>query len=382
VLLRNGHDLVAMKASSISVCFVIDSLNRGGTELQLLLLMKGLDRVRVRPYLCLLDGEDDASRALEPPGVPVLRLGLKTFRSLATPRKAIEFIRFLRRAGIDIVEPHFPDSTRFAVPLARLAGVRHVVLTRRNLGHDMTRFDRLAMRVCQRLAALTIVNCESCRQAVVEQEGAKPESVVVIPNGIDLDPFLAIPSVGGNGIGRVRRIGMVANLRPVKGPDVFVEAAALVSQSHPNTTFHLAGTGDEESVRQLAVELGIQHRLHIEGRVEDVPGFLRKLDVAVLTSRSEGLSNALLEYMAAGRPIVATAVGANAELIEDGAHGLLVPPDDARAVASALDRLLRETRLSRELGESARSRVKAGYSHCAIAARYESVWTSLLSQRS
>jgi glycosyltransferase involved in cell wall biosynthesis len=112
--------------------------------------------------------------------------------------------------------------------------------------------------------------------------------------------------------------------------------------------------------------------------VKDVPGFLAGLDVAVLPSRAEGMSNAVLEYMAAGRPIVATAVGATPELIADGEHGLLVPPDDPARLADALDRLLRDPDLARRLGAAARRRARDRYGRAAMVRRFEAFYESLV----
>src|SRR5207244_3660743 len=130
---------------------------------------------------------------------------------------------------------------------------------------------------------------------------------------VDLSRFVSIP-IKSERTGP-RRVGMVANLRSVKNPELFVRAAADVSRAHPEATFRIAGEGElRPRLEGLIKELGLEDRFALPGSVADVPAFLAHLDVAVLCSRSEGMSNALLEYMAAGRAIVATAVGGNAEL--------------------------------------------------------------------
>jgi len=353
----------------------------GGTETQLLSLIEGVDRTKVSPYLCLLDGRGDASRSLEPEACPVLRLGL---RSLVRPRlvaAAWRFVRFLRRERIDVLQVSFPDSTCFAVPLARLAGVRCIMQTRRNLGHLTPSLVRRGLgRLHSRLIDVTVANCEACRQAVIDQEGVRPESVAVLPNGIDLEPFDGIAPVGSNTMGRSRIVGMVANLRPVKGPEVLVEAARILAASHGDVLFQLAGGGDEASVARLVQSAGLQDRVELKGCVDDVAAFLAEIDVAVLTSHSEGLSNAILEYMAAGRPIVATAVGGNVELIEDEVSGLLVPPGDPGAVARAIDRLLRDPELGARLGAAAKSRVVRRNSFRAVIQRHETFYRHLFDE--
>lgn len=368
----------ADREGAVRVCFVIDSLNAAGTESQLLALIDGLDRNRVLPHLCLLDGISEVSQSLEPRNCPVLRLGVRSLHRPATLARAWQFLRYLRSRQIDIVHTFFPDSTHFGVFMAKIARVPRVVRTRRNLGYAMTPLERRLGRLYSCLADATVANCEACRQAVIDQEGPRPESVTVIPNGIDLERFAAVPPVELHSNGGLRRVGMVANLRPIKGPDVFVRAAAAVAKSHPNVVFQIAGTGDEESIRRLAAECGILDRLELKGTVRDIPGFLAELDVAVLSSHSEGLSNSLLEYMAACRPIVATAVGGNVELIQDGVHGLLVPPADPESLANAVNRLLQDRSLAASLAELARRRAFKLYSVETMVRRYEEFYRELL----
>src|SRR5262249_13308183 len=119
-------------------------------------------------------------------------------------------------------------------------------------------------------------------------------------------------------------------------------------------------------------------RFHLPGSVKDVPGFLARLDVAVLPSRAEGMSNAVLEYMAAGRPVVATAVGATPEPIADGQHRPLVPPGDPGRLAAALDRLLRDPDLARRLGAAARRRARDRYGRPAMVRRFQAFYESLV----
>jgi glycosyltransferase involved in cell wall biosynthesis len=358
---------------------VIDRLGMGGTETQLLALIAGLDRSRVVPCLCLLRGDDDVSRAWEPASCQVLRLGAGSLCRVSTLRRAWRFARFLRREQIDVVQTHFPDSTYFAAPVARLAGVRHVVRARRDLGFWMRPVDRWLGRLVSRIVSGTVANCEACRQAVIVQEKAAPASVTVLENGLDLGPLLAIPPLVVADPGGVRRVGMVATLRPVKAPDVFVRAAAILAARFPEVVFQIAGAGQQqEPLQRLVRQCGIENRCELRGEVRDIPAFLGELDVAVLASHSEGLSNALLEYMAAARPVVATAVGANVELIEDGVHGLLVPPGDPQALAAAVARLLEDRAFAAALGGRARRRAGHRYSLSAMLRRYEDFYLKLV----
>ena len=232
------------------------------------------------------------------------------------------------------------------------------------MGYWMGPRDRRLGRLYNYLVDATLVNSESVRESVLCDQRPRPETVMVMENGIDLQRFGSIPPLGsGRDFNAPRRVGLVANLRPVKDPESFVRAAALVAGSHSDVSFALAGEGElRPDLEGLVQELGLAHSVHFFGSMNDVPEFLGRLEIAVLCSRSEGLSNALLEYMAAGRAVVATAVGGNVELIENGVHGLLVPPGDPVRLAAAIVRLLTDEALARRLGESARRRVEQRFS--------------------
>lgn len=345
-------------APPIRVCFIIDRLSRAGTESQLLLMIKQLDRDRITPYLCLLDGDDPMTRELLPETCPVLQLGVRRLMSVGALRQAFKLWQFLRREKINVVQTYFPDSTRFAAPIAKAAGIKSVFGSRRNIGHWVTPRDIRIARFYNRFFIDKIVaNSKAARESVIEQEGISPDRVVVVPNGIDLDRFKHIPLWQPKTAGVPWKVGMVGNLREVKGPDVLIRAANLVLQDHPNTRFEIAGDGDPTPYQQLIDELGLKNTVTLIGSVSNVPAFLETLDVAVLPSRAEGLSNSLLEYMAAGRPIVATDVGGNGEVIRNGVNGLLVPSNDFSELGRTIVRLLDGPKLAANLAWAGRSKV-------------------------
>jgi glycosyltransferase involved in cell wall biosynthesis len=358
---------------------MIDELTAAGTETQILALISHLDRARVLPFLCLLRGEDERSRRLEPLDCPVLRLGIRSFRQPATFAAAWRLARFLRRQRIDVLQVYFPESTYFGVPVAWLAGVPHILRTRNNLGYWMTPWHRRLGRLCDRFASGLVANSQASRQAVVADESLSPSRVVVLENGVDLDRFSRSGPLAARPEASPRRIGVTANFRAVKGLDIFLRAAALVAARQANVCFALAGEGPLRSaLSQQARELGLEGRLTMLGSVPDVPAFLAGLDVAVLPSYSEGLSNALLEYMAASKAIVATAVGGNVEVVEDGRHALLVPPGDPGRLAAAIDRLLADPVLATGLGLAARRRAEERYSREGMVRRFEAFYQDLV----
>jgi glycosyltransferase involved in cell wall biosynthesis len=357
------------------VCFLIDSLLAGGTEMQLLSLIRHLDRDAVQPYLCLLDGEDPVSRSLEPVDCPVVRLGLHSLASLEGMRRAWQFARFLRRERIDVLQVYFVDSAIFGAVVGRLAGVRRILRVRNNIGHWVDPIRVKRFRVVNWLVTAILTNSRAGREAVIAQEGADPRMVLLVENGIDLARFPDAPDPGRFGRAPTKRVGIVANRTRVKGLDVLIDAAAEVLALEPAAVFSIAGGADGQDLlpelREQVSRLGLDDRVEFLGRVTDIPAFLATLEVGVLSSRAEGTSNALIEYMAAGLPIVATTVGGNVDLIRDGVDGILVPPEDPERLAAAVLRLLRDPSESARLAQAAHQSVRARFGIDAFARSYE-----------
>lgn len=349
----------------IRVCFVIDGLARAGTESQLLLTLEQLDRSIIEPYLCLLKGENAESYELMPNNCRVLRLGIHRLASGTAIRQAWQFWRFLRKNKIEVVQTYFTDSTRFAAPIAKAARVKAVFGSRRNIGHWMTPTDARIARLYNRFFIDKIIaNSEAARQSAIVQEGIAPERVVVVPNRIDLERFKHVPLWQPKPTGTLRKVGMVGNLRPVKGPDLFIRAAQIVLTDHADIEFEIAGDGDAQPYRQLIDELGIADNVRLLGPVTDVPSFLATLDLAVLPSRAEGLSNALMEYMAAGRPIVATDVGGNGELLGELAEKCCAAVVDEKCLAAHIRQILSDDSLAATVAASARRKVASSTLGC------------------
>lgn len=359
------------------VCFMIDRLSRAGTESQLLALIRSLDRERVQPSLVLLDGNDDLSRLLEPDDCSILRLGLQSLVGRSTLSAVARLTRFWRKHRVDVLQTYFLDSTYFGVPLARLCGIRKIVRVRNNLGYWLTERHRRLGRWMGRLADLTLTNSESGKQALMEKESLHPEKIMVLENGVDLERFANAPPPFSNP--EMVRIGVVANLRPVKNIDGLIRAATRLKAMHHPLRFEVAGDGEQRiELETLIRDHALSDTFHLLGSVNDVPAFLARQDIAVLCSHSEGMSNALLEYMAAGRAIVATDVGANARLIAHQRLGLIVPPGDDTALTDALVWLIEHPDEARNMAAAARCEVENKFSRDAMVRRFESFYRQLI----
>jgi glycosyltransferase involved in cell wall biosynthesis len=365
------------------VCFVVENLLPAGTELWIVRLIEQLDRSKVEPFLCLLDGDNELSKELEPSRCDVLRLGMERIRSRKGVQSARRFYRYLRTNQIQIVQVHHADPTYFAVPLARLARVKKVLQTKYDVGYWLTKSDVWLHRFYRRLVDLTVANCEACREASMEQEWSPSNGVVVVDNGIPLEDLSRIPDLNMPINDSSFHVGMVGNLRPVKNPAMLVDAAAKLVKQHSDIHFHIAGRGELQHELQCQIEnAGIESQFTLHGSVEDVPSFLAKMHIAVLCSQSEGLPHALLEYMAAGRAIAVTAVGGNTELIEHERTGLLVPTGCVDSLVGAINRYVSEPEFANRMGRNARRHVADRYSIELMARRFEDFYSGLVRRES
>jgi len=361
----------------VRVSFLIDNLGRAGTESQLLALIRALDRRRFEPSLVLLDGESESSRQLEPADCPILRLGVNKLFGSTSLRAAGGLHEFWRQTKPDIAQIYFLDSAYFGVPIAKLARVRKIVRVRNNLSYWMTRKHRMLNRLIRPFVDATLTNSEAGRDALIAQDGLNPSRITVIENGVDVERFSESGYVPFSD--SIIRIGCVANLRPVKNIDGLMRVAALLIPQFPNLRFEVAGDGEQlGELERLHTELKLGERFRFLGSVREIPQFLAGLDVAVLPSHSEGMSNALLEFMAAGRPIVATNVGASAKLLDGGRCGILADTSCAEDLANALRQAVESPDSSRRMATAARDRVALEYGRGAMLRRFEEFYLRLV----
>jgi glycosyltransferase involved in cell wall biosynthesis len=222
----------------------------------------------------------------------------------------------------------------------------------------------------------------AARRAACAREGLAPERVAVIPNAVDPSRFeprgrrAAMRAEIGAGPADVL-VGAVGNLLPVKGHATLLDALATARAAAPGRALRLAIAGAGPlgpELRARAERLGIAGRTAFLGAVSDVPALLEALDIFALPSRSEGMSNALLEAAAAGLPVVASCAGGNPEVLRDGEEALFFPAGDAPALAEAILALARDPARARALGAAAKARVRRDFSPAALAARHHALY--------
>jgi glycosyltransferase involved in cell wall biosynthesis len=361
----------------IRVLEFITSFFMGGTERQFVNLLDGLRGSEFEVHVACFKAEGVLRSAVETDGVPFREYRVSSLRSPAVVARLASLVRYLRRHSIDVVHATGPYPNVLGVTAGWLAGTPAVIASVRDLGHMWgPGLWRMQRQVC-RLADTVVVNAEAVADRL-RSEGYDPAKIEVIRNGI-ISAEQEPPRPGGAGLRRelgiperAPLVGVICRLDRIKRLEDFVDAAAALAPRHPEARFVVVGgpfTGDRGTggrtymaeLRDRAQRLGVADRVILTGARTDVPALLPELTVSVLPSASEGLSNALLESMAAGLPVVATAVGGTPEIVDDGATGLLVPPAEPAALAAAIGRLLDDPELGQRLGSEGRRRVELRY---------------------
>src|SRR2546422_7013090 len=371
------------------VFFLVDSLNVGGTEAQAVELARRLDPARYDVTLGCLRAQGPLLERLQGSSVSIVefypRGGLDSAGGIY---QLLRLTAFLRRGDFDIVHTHDLWSNLMGVPAAWMARVPAIISSRRDLAHlDWYQTGRRVwLRRIQNFSDVVVTNSDSIRHGLIAEDGFAPQKVRVVHNGVDVERFSVAPRDRSQvlpGAGEGRLIVLVGNMHSdVKGHPWLIAAAPVILREFPLTRLVFAGDGEQRKEFERQVEeLGLQRNFLFLGRRGDIPEILACCDVAVLPSKAEGLPNAVLEYLAAGLPTIASNVGGNAEIIKDGVRGLLVPSQDSEALAAAVLRLLRNPELARRLAKDGREYVHQNFSFERLIKQVDNLYTELLQRR-
>lgn len=369
----------------MKIAYVVPTLGIGGTENQVLLLAGGIKRAgHEAAVICLYDCEGQEERAGEA-GIRYFSLHAAGPFDVALPFK---LYRLLKNERPDIVHTFLFDANTWGPFAAKMAGVRRVISARRNYDDWMRYPHVLLQRIANGFTDIITVNSAKVGEFVAKTEKADPAHMRVIYNGLDTTAFdKGARSVDpqrvreGFGIGENSKVVVtVANLKPSKGLGYLLEACAeIMAKKALDARFLIIGCGPlKQHLEQAAKRLGIAAHVIFAGLNRDVPVALSCADLAVNSSIREGMSNAVLEYMAAGLPVVATDAGGNAETVRDGLDGYIVSSRDASALAAKIELLLRDAALARTMGKNARKRIEEKFSVEKMVKDYEELYDELL----
>lgn len=357
-----------------NVLHIINSFDQGGTERQALQLVRLLHQgERYRVHLACLNNRGilrDEAEGLGLGEIPEYRL--TSFYDRNFLKQLRRCVRFLREHKIDVVHTHDFYTNIFGMTAARLARLPARIASKRETEGFLSSMQKRAERYAFRLANSVIANADAVRMQLTK-EGVRAEKLVTIHNGLDMKRVAPQLDLGREAMLTMlnlpheperRFVTIVANVQhSVKDHPTFLRAAARVHQAVPDAAFIIAGEGKlTDELRDVAARFGIESDTFFIGRCQRVAELLSISEVCVLSSKAEGFSNSILEYMAGARPVVVTDVGGAREAVIEGETGFLVAAGDDENMAARIITLLREPERGRAMGQRGRLIVEEKFS--------------------
>lgn len=377
--------------SPLKITYVLPNVESGGTERHVLQLVRRIDPLRFSLSLVTVAGGGSLHGTFAE-RIPVTVMGdpargrrfRKSYLEQLVTLGALT--RLLRERKPDILHAYLPAANVLGPVAARLAGVRRTIVSKRAMAEYKARFPLLRRMepIGNRLADVILVNSDAVRRDVERTERHWEGKFRKIYNGVTpIEPWAPDEAMAFRRREGIRADALVAlcvsNFYPYKGHEELVEAAARIVPAFQNVIFLMVGrdSGTMEATRARVRARGIEGSVRFVGSRTDVPDLLRASDLFVHPSREEGFSNAILEAMAAGLPVVACDVGGNPEAVTDGETGRLVPSRNAAAFASAVAELLADPEKRKAMGEAGRHRATERFSLDRMVGEMESLYESL-----
>lgn len=368
------------------VLFLIDHLMaRGGGESNLLKLVQLMPPELVRCSVATFRIHPEIRKAIS---VPVHVFPWRRVYHVSALKAALALRKLIRDEKVDIVQTYFETSNLWGGLVAKLSGAS-LLSSRRDMGILRKAKHELAYRLVNRISDRVLAVSEEVKRFCIDQEHIDPQKISVVYNGVDLRQFaasaVADPFAAAEWAGASHIVTCLANVRRIKGIDVFLRCAQRVCRELPGTVFVLAGslyeTEYSQEIKDMVRALGLENNFKMLGFVEDPTPLLKVSNAFCLLSRSEGFCNALLEAMACGLPSVVTRVGGNPEAIQDGENGFLVASEDDQQAAERLLFLLCNPAKAEQMGEAARVTAHTRFSAETMIRQLLEVYGELMAKR-
>ena len=360
----------------VNILYLVVGLEIGGTEIQLLELLKKLDRRKYNPIVCSIKEKGIVADDIEKTDIRVESLSIRNrFNLLALPR----LVKILRRERIDILHTFLFWANILGRFTGRIARVPIIISSEECINLRKKKIAILIDRLTSRWADRIVVISKAIKNTLVERERISPEKIEVIYNGIDLNSFKTEDKKEEDSIPKV---GIVGRLHPDKGHRYFLKAAAQIVKKEPRVEFLIVGNGPlRKELGALSNKLGLSGKVIFAGERRDILKIISSLDILVLSSLEEGLGNVLLEAMATGKPVIATKVGGVPEVVLDGETGILVPPRNPEALAQVTLKLLTNRALAKRMGQAGRRRVEKYFTIDRMVKETEKVYNNFIKEK-
>jgi glycosyltransferase involved in cell wall biosynthesis len=369
------------------VLLVARELDLGGSERQLAEIAMGLDRDRFEPHIAAFRARGLRWEQLQRTGLPLVHFPVGSFRSRGALLGAWQMASYIRRHRIALVHAFDAPLTVFSTPVVRYATPAIILSSQRGDRRLTPEYHKLLRWTDRRVDGI-VVNCRYLMKHLVEEERVPERLIHLCYNGIDLDEFRPAdsPRTASSRPPDLPEgffvIGVICALRPEKGIDTLLEAAARLRPFSTPVKLVIAGSGSLlEALQTRARELGVFSDCIWQPATSEVPRWLRHFDVFVLPSLNEAFSNSLMEAMACRRPVIASNVGGNPELVEHGARGLLFERGNAEHLADALRSLMDDPQRRSRLAEAGYRFIHDNFSRQTAARRMGEIYDSFIERR-
>ena len=365
------------------ILLLTDTFHRvGGSERNITQLLGGINKDKFKLYVArFIYASVEPEENIRDKDCPILKLGGAGIYTISGLRNLVFLKKFVREKKISLIVTYHESSDFYGLVLSIICNIP-VISSRRDMGFKTKSHHRLAYKLGGRYFDSVIAVSNAVRQEVIKRRWFPEGRTFTIYNGVDTANYGnahdGTSLKGTLGIDLESPVvGMVANIRKVKGYQYFLQASSIIHRYNPNAQFLAIGYDSTQpgftitELKRYVEKMGISKNLHFLGGREDVADIISIFDVAVLASLSEGFSNVILEYMASSKPVVATRVGGNPEIVVHGETGLLVPPADARALADAILSILGDKEKALRYGVAGRKRVEEKFELGKMVRQYE-----------
>ncbi len=356
------------------IFYLITDLDIGGAENMLFELAQRIDKSKFIPEVGCLKGKGIVGKKLEALGIKVKYFHIEKLWHIY---KLANVVSFLRQGRFDILHSYLFHANIIGRICGKLAGIPIVVSSIRVCEREKL-YHLWMDRITNRMVDLEICVSKEVKNFTIEKAGISEHKLEVVENGIP-DTFLDAVTSHRNKKAHSLVVGTVARLSEQKGIEYLLYAAKKTIEQFPNITFIIVGSGPLASqLKELSIKLNISRNVKFIGFRNDIPELLSVIDIFVLPSLWEGMPNALLEAMAAGKPVIATDTGGSKDLIDSNINGVLVEPANSEALAEAILKLLGDPAQRQRLGESAREKVKERFPIDKMVFKTEQIYTKLI----
>jgi L-malate glycosyltransferase len=339
------------------------------------------------PYIFALKAGQDFTE-LKKLGVFAETLEVKRIYSPKGLKSLFRLVKFAKQNNIDIIVSYHEGSDILAVLVGKLAGIKAIISSRRDMGYQLKKRHILIYRIINNYFRHIVTVSQSVAQIITQREKVPASKIVTIYNGVDFTRTRSIHVFTAEELARLgidknkKLVGALATFRKIKGLEYFIEAADIIARENENIQFLIIGkaaVNDQSYDRSLEAKASSTNIKFIEFQ-KDISRIIHLLDIVVVPSLSEGFSNTIIEAMAVAKPVIATAVGGNPEAVVDGVTGILVPPADSQALAIAILNILNDPALEKNLGEKGFFRAQEKFSLKQMISSYEALYLSVLRQ--